>query len=86
MKQQDILENAFQTLKEEKLPTKQQKEKMLKQVLLQEEAACDTLFSKAISFISTYPWRFALYVSSAQAVLFTVLFGTKYTNLFLRLF
>lgn len=77
---------TYNTLENAALPTKQQKEKMLDQVLL-ECRKYDTSPVETISrLITVYPWRFAFGLSMVQAVLCTMIWGTGYTNLVLRVF
>ena len=85
-KQRDPLENAMDTLKNTLLPTAQQKENMLNQVLLDNQLYHHSAFSRIGQSIMVYPWRFAFGISTAQAVFGTLIFGTQYTNLFLSFF
>jgi len=74
-----ILENAA-------LPTKQQKEKMLIQILLDCRKYDASPAEKISKLITVYPWRFAFGLSTVQAVLCTMIWGTGYTNMVLRVF
>jgi hypothetical protein len=74
-----ILENAA-------LPTKQQKEKMLDHILLEYRKYDTSPAGKILRLITVYPWRFAFGFSTLQAVLCTMIWGTGYTNMVLRMF
>lgn len=82
----DSMKKALASIKQESVPTEQQKERMLGNIL----AACeDENVSGFVWFkktVITYPWRVAFAVSAAQAVILTIIFGTQYTNLFLSFF
>ncbi len=82
----DPLKNAFDSLKEIETPSEQQKEKMLCGVLAQGRLYETSLKERICSFIADYPWRVAFGVSFTQAVVFTLVFGTRYTNTFLSFF
>ena len=84
-KNNDPLKNAFDVLKEIDRPTEQQKDKMLNYILAASRQET-SLRGKIIDFITVYPWRFAFGVSTVQAVICTLVFGTQYTNLFLSIF
>ena len=84
-KNNDPLKNAFDALKEIDQPTEQQKDKILNHILAEGEQET-TLWGKLRDFITIYPWRFAFGVSTIQAVICTLVFGTQYTNLFLSIF
>lgn len=73
-----MLENAA-------LPTERQKEKMLNQVLLEYRKYDASLAAKAYRLIAVYPWRFAFGFSAIQAVICTMIWGARYTNIFLRI-
>jgi hypothetical protein len=86
-KKQDPFEGIFDGLQDNSSPTDEQKQKMLDYVLsgsdrLQEKSVWEKIFR----WIADYPWRFAFGAAAAQAVVCTSLFGTGYTNLFLRMF
>ena len=68
------------------LPTKQQKEKMLNQVLFECRKCDASPAAKICRLITVYPWRVAFVFSTLQAVLCTMIWGTGYTNIFLRVF
>jgi len=68
------------------LPTKQQKEKMLDQILLECRKYGASPAEKVFKLITVYPWRFAFGLSTVQAVLCTMIWGIGYTNMVLRVF
>lgn len=80
----DPLQKAFETIRDVEVPSEQQKEKMLHIVLAQAHQNETTLREKIGRFVSLYPWRVAFGISSLQAVAFTLIFGTRYTNIFLH--
>lgn len=92
---QNNIKELLNKLGEDALPTYSQKEKMLNHILYEgklydsqlqmtgREKKSDSIFRKALTFISHYPWRFALIASTLQTALFTLLLGTKYTNFIL---
>jgi hypothetical protein len=82
----DPLQKAFETIKDAEAPSEQQKDKMLHIVLAQAHQNEITLREKICRFVSIYPWRVAFGISSLQAVAFTLIFGTRYTNMFLSFF
>jgi len=82
-KKDDLLERAFVTLKQESTLTEQQKEVMLNCILMNCNEKKDSSFSKLKKILIAYPWRFAFTTSIIQSVVFTIIFGTQYTNLFL---
>lgn len=81
----DFFENAFKTLQEEGLPTESQKASILKNVLENAQER-DSILMRIKRFVASYPWRTAFAASTLQAVVFTLIFGTRYTNLFLSFF
>lgn len=83
----DPLKQAFEGLKDSiEKPSEQQKDKMLRIVLSQGQQKKLTLWEKLYNFASVYPWRVAFGLSSVQAITLTMIFGTRYTNLFLGFF
>lgn len=82
----DPLKKAFDCIKEVEAPSEQQKEKMLHIVLTQGNQHEISLSDKIWRAISVYPWRVAFGVSTVQAVTFTLIFGTRYTNMLLSFF
>ena len=81
----DFFENAFKTLQEEGLPIESQKASMLKNILANVQEN-DSILMRIKQFVASYPWRTAFAASTLQAVVFTLIFGTRYTNLFLSFF
>jgi hypothetical protein len=82
----NLLENAFLTIKETTVPTQQKKDIMLDHILKEYKSEKASAFIKIKKMIITYPWRFAFAVSAVQTTVLTLVFGTKYTNLFLNFF
>ena len=80
------LENAFLTIKETTVPTQEQKDIMLDRILKECKSEKPSAFMKIKNMVFTYPWRFAFTISAVQATVLTIVFGTKYTNLFLNFF
>jgi len=74
-----VLDNAA-------LPTERQKEKMLAHILSECRQCEASPAEKLFKWITVYPWRLAFGFSTVQAVLGTVIWGTGYTNLVLRVF
>lgn len=85
-KKDSSLKKAFETLEDNSFPTESQKEIMLNRVMLECERENASYIEKLKLIISVYPWRIAFAASAIQAVAFTLLFGTQYTNLFLGVF
>ena len=85
-KNDDLFERAFKVLGQDGKPTEQQKDRMLDHILLEcnEEKAFG--IGRLKEFIIAYPWRFAFSTSAVQAIVFTMVFGTGYTNLFINFF
>ena len=82
----NLLESAFLTIKETTLPTQQQKDIMLDRILKECKSEKTSSFIRIKNMVITCPWRFAFTVSAIQTIIFTIVFGTKYTNLFLEFF
>jgi len=74
-----VLENAA-------LPTERQKEKMLNNILSEYRKYEASPTGKLFTLVTVYPWRFAFCLSTIQAVLCTMIWGTGYTNMVLRAF
>ncbi|NLC68151.1 MAG: hypothetical protein GX754_05060 [Clostridiaceae bacterium] len=74
-----ILENAA-------LPTGWQKEKMLENILLECRKYDSSPAGKLYNLVAVYPWRIAFGLSAIQAVLCTLIWGTRYTNMILKVF
>lgn len=80
----EVIKKALETLQADAHPTNEQKEWMLKNILVEcrKEEKLNT-FILLKQWITIYPWRFAFATSAVQAIVFTIIYGTKYTNLFL---
>jgi hypothetical protein len=85
-KKNDPFEGVFDGLQDKTLPTDEQKEKMLKYVLLESRLQDNSTMGKVGRMITIYPWRFSFGAAAVQALVFTLIFGTEYTNLFLSIF
>lgn len=85
-KKDNFFDKAFDTLKDNVELTEQQKSTMLNNILSECHRQKVTGIDKIKEFITTYPWRFAFALSTVQAFIFTIAFGTQYTNLFLSFF
>lgn len=87
--QNDFLEQSLKMLKSDTdlSPTKEQKERMLQNILYEAKNQKTNTWQQNIkAFIINRPYRFAFSISAIQAIVFTVLFGSNYTNLILNLF
>ncbi|HHV98723.1 MAG TPA: hypothetical protein GXX36_03975 [Clostridiaceae bacterium] len=76
---------TYAVLKNASLPTEQQKEKMLAHILSEYRIYKSSPAEKLYRLIAAYPWRFALGLSTVQAVLCTMIWGREYTNLVLKI-
>jgi len=85
-KYNDPIKGVFDGLQDKMLPTNEQKEKMLNYVLMESRFQDNSVLGKVGRWISVYPWRFGFSAAAAQTVVFTLIFGTEYTNLVLRMF
>ena len=85
-KNDDLFERAFSALEQESRPTEQQKDRMLNRILMECKVENDSAFVRLKKMVVAYPWRVAFTASAVQAVVFTIIFGTQYTNLFLGFF
>lgn len=85
-KKRDPLVSAMDTLKNSSLPTEQQKENMLNHILVNSRLNNNSFLYRIGILITVYPWRFAFGISALQGIAGTLIFGTQYTNLFLRFF
>lgn len=74
-----VLENAA-------LPTKQQQEKMLENIMSECRKYKASPTEKLFRLVTIYPWRFAFGLSTVQTVLCTMIWRTGYTNMILRVF
>lgn len=86
MEKGDIFNKAFDVLKDSTELTEQQKDTMLSNILMECHKQEATGIGKVKEMVTTYPWRFAFTLSTVQALVFTMIFGTQYTNLFLSFF
>lgn len=85
-KKEDLFARAFKELEQEGKPTEQQKDMMLNRILMECEAENLSRKGRLKKLVVQYPWRVAFAASTVQALAFTVIFGTQYTNLFLGFF
>lgn len=85
-KNNDLFERSFKVLEQSGKPTEQQKEMMLNHILTEYKAERASGVSRLRELIVAYPWRFAFSASAVQAIVFTMIFGTGYTNMFLNFF
>lgn len=76
----------YAVLRNTALPTEQQKEKMLDQILLECRKLDTSPALKIYRLICVYPWRFAFGLSAVQALICTMIWGSGYTNMILRIF
>lgn len=84
----DFIKKALKSLEEEVKPNPKQKQIMLENLLSQvgEGAGKERSgLSRFGNMVTVYPWRFGFGVSAIQAVLFTLMFGSSYTNFVLQL-
>lgn len=69
------------------LPTDEQKELILKNILMENKNSEQNTWRKRVmNFVTIRPYRFAFSISAVQALLFTLIFGNDYTNLLLNIF
>ena len=85
-KTNDPLEKVFDNLWENMPPTDVQKEKMLSHVLMSNRLHASTFGENIERWVAVYPWRFAFSAATIQAIVLTLIFGAKYTNLLLLAF
>lgn len=85
-KKDDLFERAFEVLEQDGKPTEHQKEMMLNHILVECKAENVSGVEWLKRLVVINPWKFAFTTSAVQAVVFTMIFGTKYTNLFLSFF
>ena len=78
--------NTCTILKNAAMPTEKQKENMLNKVLIECRKYDMSPALKISRLITIYPWRFAFGLSTLQAVLCTMIWGSRYTNMVLRVF
>jgi hypothetical protein len=77
-----FVKKAMDTLQNTADPASAVKDAVLKRVLAQ--GRVETASGRFKSFITVYPWRFALGVAVVQNVVCTLVFGAGYTNLILQ--
>ena len=82
-KNNDPFEGIFDSLQDKTLPTNEQKERMLNNILMKSRFQEISLWGKVENWITEYPWRFAFGTAAVQTALCTLVFGKAYTNLFL---
>lgn len=85
-KEDCFFDKAFGVLKDNTGLTEQQKDTMLSNILLECCKQETTGIGRLKELVITYPWRFAFTLSTVQALVFTMIFGTQYINLFLSFF
>lgn len=86
VKKDELFKRAFEVLEQDGKPTEQQKDMMLNRILTECKAENVSGVGKLKKLFVAYPWRFAFTASAVQAVVFTMIFGTQYTNMFLNFF
>ncbi len=79
----EAIKKALETLQADTHPSIEQKELMLENILVECRKEELNAFILLKQWITIYPWRFAFATSAVQAIVFTIIYGTKYTNLFL---
>jgi len=84
-KTNDPFAGAFDNF-ENTAPTERQKQKMLSFVLEESRRQESGFLQKLGEWIAVKPWRFAFCASALQAAAFTLMFGTRYTNLLMSIF
>lgn len=82
----DDFNRFFASIPELSAPTEGQKQRMLQNIMADVRQREETPLTRMKRFMVTYPWRTAFGFSAVQALLFTAIFGTNYTNLVLWLF
>ncbi|MEL7660817.1 hypothetical protein [Acetobacterium wieringae] len=86
----DFIKKALKSLEEEAKPNPKQKQIMLGNLLSQMQTGEGSGkersgLSRFGNMVTVYPWRFGFGISAIQAVLFTLMFGSNYTNFVLQL-
>lgn len=82
----EFFEKAFVILEQDGIPTEEQKAIMLNRIIMECKVENTSGIGRLKKMVITYPWRFAFTASAIQAVIFTTIFGTQYTNLLLNFF
>jgi hypothetical protein len=80
-----FIKKALKSLDDRAKPSQEQKQIMLENLLIQAQTGEASGFERLQKMVTVYPWRFGFGVSALQAVLFTLLFGSNYTNFILQL-
>lgn len=80
----DFIKKALNSLAEDAKPGQEQKQIMLEKLLIRVQTAETSGFDRFKNIVTVYPWRFGFGVSALQAVLFTLMFGSNYTNFVLQ--
>ncbi|MDK2935534.1 MAG: hypothetical protein PWP62_542 [Eubacteriaceae bacterium] len=80
----DFIKKALKSLDEESKPGQEQKQIMLENLLIRVQTVEDSEMGRFKKMVTVYPWRFGFGVSALQAVLFTLMFGSNYTNFVLQ--
>ena len=84
-KEDCFFDKAFGVLKDNTGLTEQQKDTMLSNILLECCKQETTGIGRLKELVITYPYS-RVSLSTVQALVFTMIFGTQYTNLFLSFF
>ena len=79
-----FMEKAFKTLNQISVPSCEQKESILQKVLIQSQSEKVSTLRQLKNMVVVYPWRFSFGASVIQAIIFTLLFGSNYTNFLLQ--
>lgn len=80
----DFIEKALKSLDEASKPSQKQKQIMLENLLIRVQTAEGSRSDRFRKVVTVYPWRFGFGVSAVQAILFTLMFGSNYTNFVLQ--
>lgn len=84
-KKSDPLEKAFRQISCDTALSQVEKDEILRNVLMEAKNQQEEP-SPLYRLFSIYPWRIALGLSVLQACVLTLMFGTQYTNIILRVF
>lgn len=79
-----FIEKALKSLDEELKPSQKQKQIMLENLLVRVQTSEGSGSEQFRNIVTVYPWRFGFGVSAVQAALFTLMFGSNYTNFILQ--
>ena len=80
----DFIKKALESLDEESKPSQYQKQFMLENLLIRVQMEEVSGLECFRNLVTIYPWRFGFGVAAVQAVLFTLMFGSNYTNFVLQ--